>query len=233
MGENFTYQGKELELFGQALNWKKYMTSFINPHIQGRVLEVGAGLGTMTRWMNNSAHQEWILLEPDKIMADALNNKPDAGFNGTKFTVINGTIADATDLFDTIIYIDVLEHIEDDKTEIAKAAALLKPGGKIIILSPAFNFLFSPFDAAVGHFRRYSQKSLQHICGFELLKQDLRYLDTAGFFSSLLNKLLLRQKYPSVKQIAFWDKFLIPVSMLLDRLFMYSFGKSILGIWKK
>jgi 16S rRNA A1518/A1519 N6-dimethyltransferase RsmA/KsgA/DIM1 with predicted DNA glycosylase/AP lyase activity len=72
MAEKFSYPGKELELFSNAIHWKQYMTSFINPHIKGRVLEVGAGLGTMTRWMNNSPFQEWILLEPDPAMAALL-----------------------------------------------------------------------------------------------------------------------------------------------------------------
>ena len=234
MAENFTYQGKELELFGKARHWKRYMTRFISPHISGRVLEAGAGLGNTTEWMRNSAHQEWILLEPDPVMADFLKNKVSPAVTGTKCTVINGTIEDAGPAFyDTIIYIDVLEHIADDKGEIAKAAALLNTGGKLIVLSPAFQFLFSPFDAAVGHFRRYSKQELQQICGPLLKKQDLRYLDTAGFFSSVLNKVLLRQQYPTAKQIALWDSCLVPISAVTDRLCMYSFGKSLLGIWQK
>ncbi|MEP6728805.1 MAG: class I SAM-dependent methyltransferase [Bacteroidota bacterium] len=233
MTENFIYPGKELELFSKAKNWKKYLAHFINPHIKGRVLEVGAGLGGMTSWMKHSDEHEWVLLEPDKKMAELLLKKKGNESINNKYSLINGTIDNAGyELFDTIIYIDVLEHIEDDNLEISKAAKLLTPGGKLIILSPAFQFLFNPFDKAIGHFRRYSKNSIRKANNRILKEESLHYLDSAGFFSSLANKLLLRQQYPAQKQLIFWDRFLIPVSFVLDRIFFYSFGKSILGVWK-
>jgi len=58
-------------------------------------------------------------------------------------------------------------------------------------------------------------------------------MDSMGFFASLVNKLLLKQSYPTHKQVQWWDKRLIPVSKITDRIFFYSFGKSILAVWKK
>jgi 2-polyprenyl-3-methyl-5-hydroxy-6-metoxy-1,4-benzoquinol methylase len=234
MSAVFTYPGKELELFSKAANWKKYMTGLIAPHLQGRILEVGAGLGATTSWLNTAEDFEWILLEPDHEMAGLLKKKIQHGFPKNNCTVINGTIDNVTDLvFDTILYIDVLEHIKEDSIEIRKAIKLLNGGGKLIILSPAFQSLYSPFDEAIGHFRRYSKSSLQDVIAGNIKQESLQYLDAMGFFSSLINRMFLRQKYPAQNQIRFWDKFLVPISIVLDKILRYSFGKSILGVWKK
>lgn len=57
----------------------------------------------------------------------------------------------------------MLEHIEADAAEMNKAAALLNPGGHIIVLSPAFQFLYNPFDKAIGHYRRYNKRMLKKL----------------------------------------------------------------------
>ena len=227
------YPGTELEMFSKAVNWKKYLSSFIKPHIRGKVLEAGAGLGFTTGWLKHGHEQEWVLLEPDPGMAALLTQKVNRDPAWTHCSVLNGTIGDIAPgrFFDTIIYIDVLEHIQDDKEEIRMAANRLNAGGKLIILSPAYQFLFSPFDKAIGHFRRYSRKRLTSVAGAFLEIESIRYLDTAGLLSSLGNKLILKQQYPTQRQVAFWDKFFVPVSRILDKFFFYSFGKSILGIW--
>lgn len=77
--------------------------------------------------------------------------------------------------FDTILYIDVLEHIADDRAELVEAARRLNPGGYLVVLSPAHQWLFTAFDAAIGHVRRYTAKSLR---GFRL--PDFVH----GFFST-------------------------------------------------
>jgi SAM-dependent methyltransferase len=139
----------------------------------------------------------------------------------------------SSEKFDTIIYIDVLEHIEDDNKEMKRACELLQPNGHLIILSPAYNFLFSPFDKAIGHYRRYTSKTLKQAMPAELKLVTLNYLDSVGLFASLANKLFLKQTYPSKKQIQTWDRLMIPVSKWMDKIFFHSFGKSILGIWRK
>jgi hypothetical protein len=147
----------------------------------------------------------------------------------------NGTIKDLTPgrKFDVIIYIDVLEHIENDSLEIANTAEYLNPGGQLIVLAPAFQFLYSPFDKAIGHYRRYNARQMKNITPPSLQLQKIIYLDSMGFFASATNRLLLNQSLPTIQQIRFWDKWLIPVSKITDRLFFFTFGKSILAFWKK
>lgn len=233
MTESFKYQGDELELFQHAKNWKKYFSRQIKPFIKGNVLEVGAGIGATTLLLNDGTASKWLMLEPDEQMSNSLKKK----IEGKEFPINTqlqaGTIDHLTETFDTIIYIDVLEHIEADAAEMNKAAALLNPGGHIIVLSPAFQFLYNPFDKAIGHYRRYNKRMLKKITGPALQIVSNRYYDSAGYFAALLNKVLLRQKYPTIKQVLFWDRWLVPVSKIADKLSFHSFGKAIIATWKK
>jgi len=108
----------------------------------------------------------------------------------------------------------------------------LAAGGALIVLSPAHQFLFSPFDKALGHFRRYSARELRAIGPPGLKCETIRYLDSAGMILSLGNKLLLRQSIPTAKQIHVWDRYFVPISRVVDRLLGYRLGKSIIGVWR-
>jgi hypothetical protein len=94
-------------------------------------------------------------------------------------------------------------------------------------------WLYSPFDGAIGHYRRYSRQSLERAipAGFE--RVAVKYLDCAGVLLSLANRLLLRSAYPTRKQIEVWDRAVVPVSRRLDPLIGFAAGKSILGVWLK
>jgi cyclopropane fatty-acyl-phospholipid synthase-like methyltransferase len=235
MQESIKYPGNELVLFENAINWKKYFSSILKPFIGGMVAECGAGMGSSTVYLNEGLAQKWILAEPDHSLVKVLQQKVNAGKLPQNCEIISGTLSvtDPAPFFDTIIYIDVLEHIEKDREELQAADERLKPGGHLIILSPAFPSLFSPFDEAIGHFRRYKKETLNAIIPAGMNQEKLVYLDTCGFFLSYANHLLLKQQIPKAAQIGFWDRYLVPVSKITDRIFNYSFGKSILGIWKK
>ncbi len=233
MGEGFTYQGQELELFQSATNWKNYFSNVIRPFIHGKVIEAGAGIGSNVLFLNNGSAEKWLLLEPDKQLSTALDQLKLKGKLPANCEILTGTINDLTGNFDTIIYVDVLEHIQNDREELKKAAALLNPGGNIIVLSPAFQYLFSPFDKAIGHYRRYNKKMMKDITPDNMNLLSNKYYDSAGYFASLLNKLFLRKKYPAKKQVMLWDKWLVPFSRITDKIFLHSFGKSIISIWQK
>jgi 2-polyprenyl-3-methyl-5-hydroxy-6-metoxy-1,4-benzoquinol methylase len=233
MTDSFKYQGHELELFQHAQRWKKYFSQQIKPLLNGMVLEVGAGLGATTLLLNNGSFKQWVLLEPDEEMSRLLQQKKAAGELPGNCQLQKGTIDGLAQKFDTIIYIDVLEHIEEDKEERKKAAALLNPGGHIIVLSPAFQFLYSPFDKAIGHFRRYNKTMVRQLTPAGLHIVSNKYYDSVGYFAGLMNKLLLRQQYPTLKQVLFWDRWMVPVSKLTDHLVFHQFGKSIICIWEK
>lgn len=229
----FEYIGNELDLFKDARTWKSYFSSKIGKYIVGDVLEVGAGIGVNTEFLvrSGSAITSVTLLEPDQKQANQIPiNISEWGGDAR---VVVGTSADLKGEFDSILYIDVIEHIEDASTELRRAKELLRPGGYLVVLVPAYAFLFSPFDAQIGHFRRYNRKGLRGELPQGMIRKEEFYLDSMGFFASLANRFLLKQSAPTKANIQFWDKGLIPLSKLTDVLTFYQFGKSLVGVFQK
>ncbi len=233
--EDFKYVGSELELFGEALNWKNYYSRLMKPFIHGHVLEVGAGIGANTPQLWNSKVTSWLCLEPDAALHAKIVNKIASNQMPVGCSSKNGFLSDlpTNNFFDTVLYVDVLEHIEDDKSELINAAAHLNAGGRLIVLSPSHDWLFSEFDTAVGHFRRYNRKSLNRISPPTMHLEKQFYLDSVGTIASLANRLILKKGHPNKSQIKVWDRFLVPASQILDPCLGRRFGKTIVSIWLK
>jgi SAM-dependent methyltransferase len=230
----FTYIGTELELFSEAKNWKNYVKNILRKYIKGEVLEVGAGIGSNTLLLSRSQYSKWMCLEPDYKLFDALEQSI-ASQDLRDCFAFNGTIDSLSyeTLFDAILYIDVLEHIESDREEVIKASRHLKPDGHLIILGPAHQWLFTPFDTAIGHYRRYNKAMLKAIVPNDLETVKLAYLDCVGLLASLGNKLVLKQSQPSLKQIKTWDNYMVPLSQKIDPAIGYTLGKSVLFVGRK
>jgi SAM-dependent methyltransferase len=231
----YKYQGDELELFAAAANWKKYVASMVDPWVGLFVLEVGAGVGANLQYIAQNRARSVLALEPDATMAAVIRKKICERILPCTCRVVEGTLVALTNCerFDTILYFDVLEHIEDDREELNRAAGRLYPGGHLVVLAPAHAFLYSPFDEAIGHYRRYSLGELKKLTPAGCSIAASAMLDSVGFFASLTNRLLLRSDQPSRAQIAFWDRRLVPLSRIADRLTGYRFGKTVLIIWRK
>jgi SAM-dependent methyltransferase len=229
------YSGTELDVFANATNWKNYVRDMLRPYITGAVLEVGAGKGSFTKALFSLRYTEWLCLEPDPYLADEIRLAVDADELNSRVSVALGTLEDLpqTRTFDTILYLDVLEHIAEDAAEVNRAAGRLSPGGRLIILSPAFMTLYSPFDAAIGHHRRYTLKGLEHLRPSNLDCKAGFYLDAPGALLSLTNRLLLRSAQPTLHQIIFWDRFIVPLARLFDPIICRGFGRSVLVVWQK
>jgi len=231
MADTLNYAGSELELFAHARNWKEYFKSALAPHVRGDVLEVGAGLGGTTRVLRSLSQKTWTCIEPDpKLVAElrlAIERESlrASAQEGTLDSVPPGS------KFDTILYIDVLEHIEHDAEELRKAAKYLRPGGRIVVLSPAHSWLYTPFDRAIGHFRRYGKEALRTLCPPGCTNTELFFLDSVGLLASGANRLLLKSSMPTMAQIAVWDRLMVPVSTYLDKILGRRIGKSIVAAY--
>ena len=230
---DFAYVGSELDLFAAATTWKSYVASHLWPYLSGEILEVGAGIGAATAIFNDGTQRRWVCLEPDPTLAERISQSIAPKLTNCK--IIVGTLHDLKpdERFDCILYMDVLEHIEADAAEVARAAEHLKPNGKLAILAPALPWLFTAFDTAIGHYRRYTKTSLRSIAPQGLREVKCVYLDSAGLLASLGNRLFLRASFPSKAQIRFWDRFMVPISKLVDRALGYAIGRSILVIWQR
>lgn len=229
------YPGRELDLFALAHNWKRYFGRRLARWIRGDVLEVGCGIGATTRVLCSEGLRSWVCLEPDAHLLEELRTALAAQPLPLEPRLVEGALEQLSpdERFDTILYIDVLEHIADDRTELEQAAARLRPGGRLLVLSPAHQWLFTPFDRAVGHFRRYHRAGLRELTPAQTDVERIFYLDSAGMLASLANRWLLRAAQPSRRQILFWDRCLVPISRWLDPLGGYRLGKSIVAVWRK
>ncbi|MCA1563721.1 MAG: class I SAM-dependent methyltransferase [Acidobacteria bacterium] len=227
------YAGTELDVFSHAANWKAYLRMLTAPYLRGRVLEVGAGIGSTTRAFRSGSQESWTAIEPDERLVSELRSRVTT--LSLPVEVAMGTISSLPEerRFECVLYVDVLEHIEDDAGELKLACSRLATGGTIVALSPAHQWLYSPFDAAIGHHRRYSRRQLRAITPAGLQLIHMQYLDAVGLILSTGNRVVLRSEAPSLSQVLFWDRWCIPVSRQLDRLTTGRLGKSILAIWRK
>ena len=234
MDSDYVYSGQELELFAKAAQWKSYFATKLGPHLQGRVVESGAGLGANTSpLLASSSAASWLCLEPDSRnfegLSSALARLGDPRVSARKATVVDLQERSA----DTILYIDVLEHIENDADELRAAASALDVGGRIAVLAPAHPSLYSEFDKAIGHYRRYTRDSLSKLAPADCRLVESYYLDSVGLLASTANRFLLKQGTPNEKQIRFWDKCLVTASKVIDPIVMHRLGKSVVAVWER
>src|SRR5689334_9482331 len=131
MDTDFSYSGTELDQAALAINWKSYFASRLARYVVGRVLEVGAGLGGTTVRLRDGRQTSWLCLEPDSQLASRLESTLLEHTSPVPTSVIKSDLGalGSDQQFDCILYIDVLEHIEDDRGELARASAHLAPGG--------------------------------------------------------------------------------------------------------
>ena len=220
----------ELEFFDAAKNWRKYQFKNILKYINSSVLEIGPGTGHNVQYYKNRASQI-TLLETNKNLANSLKSKFD---EDKKIIVLNTDIHIQEKTFDTIMYMDVLEHIEDDKKEVNKALKHLNSGGNLIFFVPAYQFFYSDFDKSIGHIKRYNKQFFLSFKENENISiVELKYFDSIGFFFAVLNKLFNKNKKETIGLgVKIWDKLMF-LSRIMDLIFLHKFGKSLFCLIKK
>ena len=225
-----TYPKVVTERFDNANFHINYSLKFIKKYLKGDILEVGAGCGSFTKNYLNKSINSVTLTELDKKNILDLKKKFK---KNTNIKILNKTIEEVNEKFDSIIYLHVLEHIKNDEQEILNATKRLNKNGFLIIMVPAHQKIYSNLDRAVGHFRRYEIEFFNK--NFKSLKKiNVKFLDTMGYFLYLFNKFFFKKEvYPSKFKIFIWDKIFTPLTIIVDFIFRYRFGKCILVIYKK
>ena len=223
------YPGKELENFDKAKVWRFYIYLEIKKYIKKSVLEVGAGIGSFT---SNYMHlsKNITLTELDQNNFESIKEK----FADKKFSIYKKKTVELKKKYNTIMYLNVLEHIKKDIKEIEISISKLKKNGYLIILVPAHSKLYSKFDKAIGHHKRYDLNFFKNLKIKKIKLEKLYFLDLTGYFLYYINKIFFKNEiYPSLLKIFIWDKMFTPITMFLDKLFLHRFGKNILFILKK
>jgi 2-polyprenyl-3-methyl-5-hydroxy-6-metoxy-1,4-benzoquinol methylase len=209
----------DLERLGTANRFFSWVLDEFDSHLLGHVLEVGAGFGTITRKLHDRYPDVRIAaVEPaDNMVAEleafaALSDRVETH---------HGTLSDLTgsDLFDAVLYLNVLEHIEDDHAELLLAAQRLRRGGALLVFGPAHEWLYSELDYKAGHYRRYTTAHLRRIVeasGLEV--QSVRYFDVLGVPPYWLVYRLLGHTDITGGSLWGYDRVVVPLSRLIQQL---------------
>lgn len=153
-----------LQKLSRLNNYSKWIYSNFSQYVGGRVLEVGAGIGNIVDFYQSKCKE---IVATDlfdtkiEIMKERFNHLPhikSMTINIFDNHLQSDTIKNGS--FDTVICINVLEHIEDDKAAMMKMLDLLRDNGKLIIYVPALSFLYCEMDSSIGHYRRYNKGRL-------------------------------------------------------------------------
>lgn len=226
--KNINYPGWELKYFDKAKNFRKYQFNLIKKNIKGNVAEIGPGNGVFLRYYVKNSKKIYLYEPTISFNKNLKKNK------SKKIKIINKKFRLKKNFFDTILYLDVIEHIESDLIEIKRAYKSLRKGGKLVINVPAYQYLYSQFDKDIDHFRRYSKSDFIKILNkLKIYKHRITYFDSIGYMLSLLSKIFVKNyRNNFAKKIYIWDT-LIPVSKFFDKILFHCFGKSLLVIIEK
>ena len=224
------YPGKELENFDLASIWRKYIYFLIKKYIKGSVLEVGAGIGSFTNNYSSLENNSITLTEIDNNNYKIIKER----FKNRNYFFYQSVTKELKGKFNTIMYLNVLEHIEKDTVEINDALEKLDDNGYLIILVPAHNKLYSKFDEAVGHFKRYEIDYFNKLKLNNAVIEKTFFLDCMGYLLYYINGVFFKEDvYPSKLKILIWDKIFTPITFFLDKILNYKFGKNLLCVIKK
>jgi SAM-dependent methyltransferase len=226
---------RDLEIMADTVNYRKWIYGNIKEALGARVIELGAGIGNFTQ-----------LLTDREIVVPIDNSQAAVEQMRKKFSEFPNVVPRRVDIegpellglreyeADTIVCINVLEHIRDDVAALSNMLRILKTGNKLVLLVPAYQFLFGSIDRVVGHYRRYSKKELSTKiaeAGFTVC--DSFFMNFFGVLPWFLNNVVTKRQEESRAQMMLFDKYFCPWLNWLEDRVRPPFGLSLIGIGEK
>ncbi len=219
----------------RATNYFAWQSSLVLPNLGRRVLEVGCGTGNFTGMLLDREAVIAIDAEPECV--ERLNSRyPSRPHLHT--SVCDWASAEAADFArfqpDSCVCLNVLEHIADDLGALRKMSEILPSGGVVVLIVPAFPALFGPIDRLLGHYRRYTRKSLRQLAAAAGLRvKTAHYMNAIGFFGWWANARVFRRTQQSERQIEIFDRLVVPFSSRLESIVPPPFGQSLFVVLRK
>jgi len=228
-----------LSSISKATKFNKWMFDEIRPYCRGKILEVGSGIGNISQFFLKDG--QTITLSDLRTaycgyLSSNFSEYPNLAsiaqikLGTSDFEKVNAVYKEQ---FDTIYALNVIEHIENDADAINNCKFMLRKGGTLIVLVPAYDFLFSPLDVSLGHFRRYNSKRLQKLLGqpgLEILK--INYFNFMGISAWFIASKLMRKTSVEEGKMGLYN-FFVPLFRIIDRILFKKAGLSVIGFAKK
>jgi SAM-dependent methyltransferase len=232
---NDPFIAEDLRQLRFAGNYNTWLFSLLQPYLGKRILEIGPGIGNLTKhFIIDAEYIEGI--EPNTYCADLLLN----GFGANpKFSTQTIKVEDcdvemlSKKNFNTVVCVNVLEHILHDLDTLVKFRQILAGDGNVVLLVPAVPWAYGLYDSAVGHYRRYTRHSMQLLlekAGFELVLA--KYSNMAGLIGWIFNSKIRKAEKLNDFQIRMFDQ-LVPILSRVERIFIPPFGLSIIAVGRK
>lgn len=228
-----------LEVVGEAQHFNSWMYKTILPYCRGNILEIGSGIGNISeQFLKDNLRISLTDLRDNycQILRDKFKKYPslesvhqmditDPDFD-TKH-------ADKFGTYDSIYALNIVEHVKDDSLAIANCKKLLKPGGNLVILVPAYQKLYNGFDKELEHYRRYTQKSLDKLFNINELEIIHRqYYNFVGIFGWWFSGNILKKKTIPEGQMKLYNS-LVPIIKLIDKIVLNKAGLSVITVGTK
>jgi SAM-dependent methyltransferase len=227
-----------LDAMLEAVNYREWLLEVSRPHLGDTVLEVGAGIGTMTAGVLDRPCV--IALEFDPEFAEKLRERF-AGHHNVVVRVgdaahMEGLLGHTGGSVDSAMSFNVFEHIDDDEAAFRNVFEVLKRGGSFVCFVPAFPVLYGGVDHDLGHCRRYVKAGLAakaQAAGFEV--ESIRYFNLPGFFAWGFNTRILRARTLSggPAAVRLYDRTVVRAAHWVEKRWTPPFGQSLLLVARK
>ncbi len=240
MSEKHGYAGKDLEAMSFAVNYHRWIISLFEPYLGTKIVEVGAGTGSFSELLLEKRLESMSLVEPSAAMYQQLRCRLAELKPTQKVTTYNDIFQRVanqirmSDSPDSIIYVNVLEHVADDVNELQVINQTLDSCGRLFIFVPALQWLHGSMDRQLDHFRRYTRTELERKCvaaGFKVLAS--RYFDVFGILPWWVKYKLLQSNKMEPGAVKFYDKMVVPIARTLESMLTPPLGKNVLLIAEK
>jgi hypothetical protein len=224
-------QSEVLEGLAMAKNHRKWFVAFATPLLGDDPIEVSAGLGDYAaEWLEHTDRMTLTEADPGRLLALKERFAANSGVTVRELLMPS----DETANHSAAVSYNVLEHIEDDIGALKTMRSLVRPGGHVIIVVPAFPFAMSPVDIATGHVRRYTRKTMREAMersGLEI--ERLHYANSLGLVGYYVSTSLLRQTPGPGPMVKFYDMFVAPMTRAMERVVRPPFGQSVIAIGRR
>ena len=220
----------------RAVHYRRWQFRLIAPHVKGRVLEIGGGIGNFTADVAGVASSV-VSIEPNAYCHAQLLEKTRGLANVTVHNITSEALVQKLgpeEKFDTAVCMNVLEHIQDDEAALRSSRQLLRPGGALVLLIPAAPWLFGEIDRRLGHYRRYSKAGARAVlekAGWRVA--TLRYFNFIGLWGWWWNARVRRALTQNDVQIHLFDNWIVPWQSRLESVVPPPLGQSLLVVAKK